>query len=822
MTHFEHLIGTMLNAVVVHSPTRYSWFGRPSPRLPRTVAPALTAEGCRQYLLSALQNQLYVGFYCRGVATRVVDDSAAELPGDILVFTEKLSAANTGNGYVARGWAVRRVESDTLVLRRNGFNVCATPADCLMNEVADPVVGATVALRLPKEYRALSPGFYVACGDNDIDGDTGPLVRVYWNLAREGAARFLNRMTRSLNRERLAFRLKVLNVPARFGRCDAAVLYLPADDVENAWPILSELYLEVAGDLRELVPALTKRIARGVGVAENPAGTESFGLHRCRLLAEAVVLAFERGARTADDRLSLVRERFAEEGIDIARPYLNPGSSDRYDLSVPSSSMRVSEVRVTRSRHDWLQAAHAIGRDVAQQALWHENRCTWIGAESGPSTRSGGQERVEHRVLGPDLYGGTAGVSIFLAELHAAVRDAALRKTAIGAMMHALSRLDSVDPRVRISLYLGWIGIAYAAARVGTLLASQELLDAAKTLLRRSVAEGAPPHFDLIAGKAGAIAGMIALQPLVNDDALLLNAMRLGDTLIGQAQRSASGYSWSAPGLTAAHLTGLSHGAAGAAYALLEIFDATGEVRFRHAADRAFEYEAGWFDPAVGNWPDLREYPFNARRSNRALEYCTFWCHGAPGIGLSRLRATEITRSATRCAEAKAAVTATRIGVEGALETGTSNYSLCHGLAGNAEVLLEAERAWGKASHREREVAEEVAAAGVRRFGESDGPWPCGSRGVTPGMMLGLAGIGYFYLRLHDRTIPSVLLPTRNSLAIHRRQGWLGLLAASLARRSLGVRCPSPKVIAMDEHAAVTRTRTVHVPSDGTTARAVD
>ena len=30
--------------------------------------------------------------------------------------------------------------------------------------------------------------------------------------------------------------------------------------------------------------------------------------------------------------------------------------------------------------------------------------------------------------------------------------------------------------------------------------------------------------------------------------------------------------------------------------------------------------------------------------------------------------------------------------------------------------------------------------------------------GVTPSLMLGLAGIGYFYLRLHSPTVPSILL----------------------------------------------------------------
>lgn len=38
--------------------------------------------------------------------------------------------------------------------------------------------------------------------------------------------------------------------------------------------------------------------------------------------------------------------------------------------------------------------------------------------------------------------------------------------------------------------------------------------------------------------------------------------------------------------------------------------------------------------------------------------------------------------------------------------------------------------------------------------------WPCGNQLVeaqTPGLMVGLSGIGYFYLRLYNHKIPSIL-----------------------------------------------------------------
>jgi lantibiotic biosynthesis protein len=51
---------------------------------------------------------------------------------------------------------------------------------------------------------------------------------------------------------------------------------------------------------------------------------------------------------------------------------------------------------------------------------------------------------------------------------------------------------------------------------------------------------------------------------------------------------------------------------------------------------------------------------------------------------------------------------------------------------------------------------------GVKKYENPGLPWPCGVHsGETPGLMLGLAGIGYFYLRLTNASkIPSVAILT--------------------------------------------------------------
>jgi lantibiotic modifying enzyme len=206
---------------------------------------------------------------------------------------------------------------------------------------------------------------------------------------------------------------------------------------------------------------------------------------------------------------------------------------------------------------------------------------------------------------------------------------------------------------------------------------------------------------------------------------------------------------------------GLSHGTTGVAYALLELFSATGDARYRAAAERALEYERYWFDPRRGNWPDFR-HDRKRQRRQRPQSFATFWCHGAPGIGLARLRAYEILNDERCKEEGSIALTTTYTMLQNGLNADAENFSLCHGLAGNAEILLYGCQMLGEEWAEKSDLVLKIARIGVKASKERGGAWRCGvDHGETPALMLGLAGIGYFYLRLYDPRIPSVLIPCR-------------------------------------------------------------
>jgi lantibiotic modifying enzyme len=226
-----------------------------------------------------------------------------------------------------------------------------------------------------------------------------------------------------------------------------------------------------------------------------------------------------------------------------------------------------------------------------------------------------------------------------------------------------------------------------------------------------------------------------------------------------------AGYSWRSPDFpNQRNLTGFSHGTAGAGYALLELFEATDDSKYLIAAEQAFRYERHWFDVAARNWPDLREEPAKGSRVRRPLSFTTSWCHGAPGIALSRLRAYELCNREEYRAEALTAIKTTREAVMVSLRSGVGNFSLCHGLTGNAEVLLHGCRVLGQKGVDESALALAVADLGIDTYADRGLSWPCGTgSGETPNLMLGLAGIGHIYLRLHSSETPSVLVLQREA-----------------------------------------------------------
>jgi hypothetical protein len=279
-----------------------------------------------------IQTRLYSDFYCKGFATPGGDQHNTLRRTPTTPFIEALSAANGGTGARERGWSVVNVAGDVVTVTRDGLRVWVRRKDTYADaaEILSP--GQLRAVRFPKELLKLSPGFYLALGNEGLAFEAGGvLVRFYWNLRAEDAPTLIKRATQLLNDDQIPFRLKVVNDPTHYDRCDAGVLYIQRADYEQVLPAVRRILVELGANLKKATPVFTKVLAPGLGLAEEPAMSgDSFGMDRCRLLAEAILRIDERGVAGATDRLAVIEKVFAGDGISLAAPYLNPGSPDGY------------------------------------------------------------------------------------------------------------------------------------------------------------------------------------------------------------------------------------------------------------------------------------------------------------------------------------------------------------------------------------------------------------------------------------------------------------------------------------------------------------
>ena len=750
--YHDSIVGA-LRATEVQRGFTYLWFGKQFGALPSSIKRLLDNTTARNHLLMNLQAHLYGLFYCLGEAT---PSSRSFQRRPAIPLGPELERANRGQGYWGRGWQVRSYDPDTttFAVKKGSLTLQVNAKDCMTPEAIFPAPEAMVTVRFQKDLPNFSPGFYMALGDNELMRDEpSGILRLYWNLTPSGAVSFVERATEALNRAELPFTLKALDDAAQYTRCDAVVLYIRKDDFREVSAILEKIYRALETSLQPATPALTKRLAAGVGIAESPPSDLSFGLSRSRALAEGMLRAYEASKTSIEDQLRSVEECFIEDGFDFESPYLNLGSLDQFELlPLPRRGPALDTAPGARTSAECLKAAAEIGRTLAQQAIWHDNRCNWIGAELVPDhLKTTSHFNTVYKTLGPDVYAGTSGIALFMAELAVLTGDPEARRTAFGAIRHALACFRSVSPAQRFGFYSGLIGIACAAARIGKIFGEESLLASAPqllTLLRHK--NQTRREFDLIAGKAGAIIGLLRLRYDLREAIQINLARQLGDELLRAAEYSAVGCSWRSHTFRYRHnLTGFSHGTAGVACALLELYHETKEAEYLRAAEDALRYERQFYNSDVGNWPDFRE---ESQRPNRKSppSYKTFWCHGAPGIALSQLRAYQITGNEVYKEEAEIALNTTRAAIVASMESRRLNYSLCHGLPGNADVLISGYQVLGSARTDDIQLARQVAGAITQFRGLDDVE--------SPSLMLGLAGVGYFFLRLCNAEIPSVLL----------------------------------------------------------------
>lgn len=317
----------IVRAVTIQSPQQFTFAGRPF------TAPAGDHNGSVPPLVKALQEQLYEHAYTRRFEGRLQEAHAPNGNDDM---SQLLSHANTGRERWDQGWQISHIlPHGQIVVQRPGEERRLWAGEFISEDGpgAPPRLQGQVRIFAPRESLAMQPGFYFAFGE-ELGDITNMMscVRFYWNVSVEGVTALLNAWTAAANHYRLPFRFKCTNQRSHFYRLDTAILYVEQRHAHFTIELLRDIYPAVRPSLGEETPLFTRLLAPGLAFAEEPGNGESFGMSRCRLLAQGLWNAFERRAPDELQRLATIRQTFEQEEICWQRPYLRPGSVDNYDF----------------------------------------------------------------------------------------------------------------------------------------------------------------------------------------------------------------------------------------------------------------------------------------------------------------------------------------------------------------------------------------------------------------------------------------------------------------------------------------------------------
>jgi type 2 lantibiotic biosynthesis protein LanM len=462
----------------------------------------------------------------------------------------------------------------------------------------------------------------------------------------------------------------------------------------------------------------------------------------------------------------VIKDFYARSGLELARDRIE--HLDYTDLEkqlwfirAAFTTLKIGEGRIETPRdhappppidvttEGLMEAALKVGDRLATLALQDQMGIDWIGVTLVYD---------KHWMLAPlslGMYDGLAGIALFLGYLGAS--SASSKHTHLARKVVETIQRDLYlhRPSLRsIGAFSGWGGLMTLFTHLGKLWDDAQLLEQAEMML--ADVERLLEHdqaFDILGGSAGAILAILNLLTIRPSKRAVSLVTRCGEHLIAHAQPMPRGIGWPNASIRSQPLSGFSHGAAGMALALLKLAHETGREEFRLTALQAIDYERSLFSPQHHNWRDLREFDLETNPAGRDVQehYAVTWCHGAPGIGLARLQTLSLLDDDIVRQEIMAAVETT-------LRRGFGhNHCLCHGDLGNLELIHLAGR---RLARRQWQHEAQIIAASVwQAVMQSD--WRSGVPNAveTPGLMTGLAGIGYGLLRTAmPEYIPSLLM----------------------------------------------------------------
>lgn len=380
----------------------------------------------------------------------------------------------------------------------------------------------------------------------------------------------------------------------------------------------------------------------------------------------------------------------------------------------------------------WLKTASDIGEYLAENAIEGINEkgkkdASWICV-----TLQGFEEDVWiPSVLSSEFYSGNAGIAFFFLYLWKFTGKAYFLESAKKAaeIPFLLSEEEYAGKRSGVGAFTGLGGTLYLMNKLAEETKDAALKKKAEERLLRYVSLACQDKTnDLTSGAAGYLAVLLGIAETSAEKQKWKPAVsEIVKHLTENAQTGENGMFWDCVGKK--HYCGFAHGSAGIHTYLYLAMQYLGETKAAEAVEQSLRYERSCFSEKKGNW----------YRSETERTMSNAWCHGAPGILLSKLL---LYRAGFRDERTEAEL-------EQALKLTTqygfgANPTYCHGDLGNMAIVSLAGSVLNRPQLNNQSIhALQQLYDGVLRKRWRDKSLKCCN---TYGLFIGLAGWGYALL----------------------------------------------------------------------------
>ncbi|WP_342715406.1 type 2 lanthipeptide synthetase LanM family protein [Bacillus paramycoides] len=395
-------------------------------------------------------------------------------------------------------------------------------------------------------------------------------------------------------------------------------------------------------------------------------------------------------------------------------------------------------------KNDYLKQAVKIGEYILSKAI--NGKVNNLPDYCWISTIFDGTEESNWRIspTGVDLYNGNAGVAIFLSYLSKLTNRTDFKKASYVSLNSIREQFKNTNPNelVHLGAFDGWAGCLYSMYIIAECWNDSELKEEVYNGV--DVINASLKHveeIDITSGLAGVLGILLSIYKTTDYQNALKGAETCANKIINSSVTIGKGIAWQSP-LDNIAYTGFAHGTSGIVSMLARLYTINKDPTLLDTIKKGLCFERGNYVSSQKNW----------KRSFTDNTFQYSWCHGAPGILLSRLILKDIGYQDNLIdQEILTAISTT-------LERGVAcNHSLCHGNFGQIEILKIASQLIDDTSLNNKiaslteYVLQDIDLKGMDQLSSK--------RIETQGLMNGLAGYGYGLLaQSTDIPLPSLLM----------------------------------------------------------------